>query len=202
MNTKRTNLIRLILLTALVLPAVAMADVQGTGFDGMPPGPYSGSGVITGDPSTVTVVPAASLGGSTPPGATGNVLSIDNRNGSGVVTVTFTFDCDGTYPDAVCQIEYDFFFEAWLIGSWIGVYVDDDGTFSNPDDLFEPPVGFPPSTSWGDNTEREPDCFGTHTITFVVGPGAVAYLDNFDTECLDTVASETADWGTLKSMYR
>ena len=99
------------------------------------------------------------------------------------------------------------FFLAWyfstrFFGAWIGVYVDDDGTYTNPDDLFEPPVGFPPSTSWGDNKENEPDCVGTHTITFVVSPGAVAYLDNFDTVCLGPVGNEGAYWGVLKSMYR
>jgi len=202
MKTKKTTLTLLALLAVLALTTTAMAAVQGTGFEGMPPGPYTGAGVITGDPSTVSVVPVGNIGGAVPPGATGNVLVIDNSNGSGVVTVTFTYDCGGPTPDDVCQIGYDFFYEAWMIYAWIGVYVDDDGTFSNPDDFFEPPVGFPHSVSWGDNKEREPDCVGTHTITFVVGPGAVAYLDNFAAICLVNIGNDDVDWGTVKSMYR
>lgn len=199
MKTLRTTLI---LLTILSLPAVALAGVHHPNFDSMPPGPYSGPALITGDPGTVLLLPASSLGSSAPPGATGNVLVVDNSNGGAPVTITFTYDCDNTYDNAVCQIEYDFFYEAWMVYAWVGVYIDDDGTFSNPDDLFEPPVGFPPTVSWGDNSEREPDCFGSHTITFVVGPGAVAYLDNFTTECLDSVADERIGWGAVKSLYR
>jgi len=188
---------------AALLPAHAPASVPGAGFDAMPPGPYPLPGaVIQGDPARVQVVPAEAVGGSAPPGAAGNVLVIDNLGGSAPVIVRFTYTCDGPTAEDICQIEYDFFFEAWSIGAWIGVYVDDDGSYSNPDDLFEPPVGFPPSTSWGDNTEREADCVGEHTIDFVVGPDAVAFLDNFTTECLEPVAGEQTTWGALKGLYR
>ncbi|HPF36111.1 MAG TPA: hypothetical protein P5571_13815 [Candidatus Krumholzibacteria bacterium] len=188
---------------AALLPADAAATVPGTGFDAMPPGPYPLPGaVIQGDPARVQVVPVSAVGGSAPPGATGNVLVIDNLGGTSPVIVRFTFTCDGPTVEDICQIEYDFFYEAWAINAWIGVYVDDDGTYTDPDDLFEPPVGFPPSTSWGDNTEREPDCVGEHTIDFVVGPDAVAFLDNFDTECLEPVGDESTSWGALKGMYR
>jgi len=202
MKTKRMNRMSIALLAVLTLPLAAMAGIQGAGFDGMPPGPYLGGATITGDPGTVTVEPVANVGSSAPPGATGNVLVIDNSTGSGVVTVTFTYDCNGPSFYDICEIEYDFFYEAWWVYAWIGVYVDDDGTFTNPDDLFEPPVGFPPSVSWGDNSENEIDCIGQHTITFMVSPGAVAYLDNFTTLCLGPIGNEEVDWGTLKSMYR
>lgn len=198
----RTLITTLTLTVLLTLPVLAWAHVHGSEFDDMPTGPYMGPALIGGDPSTVSVVPAGSLGGSTPPGATGNVLAIDNRNGNGPVTITFTYDCGGPTPMDICEIEYDFFYEAWTLYAWIGVYVDDDGSFENPDDLFEPPVGFPPSTSYGDNTEREMDCVGMHTITFVVGPGAVAYLDNFETECLEVIPADHIEWDALKSLYR
>ena len=201
MKTMRKNLIWPCLLTFLVLPVAALADVQGAGFDSMPTGPYMGPAVIGGDPGAVQVIPATDLG-VTPPGATGNVLVIDNTGGTTPVTITFTYNCNGPTEIDICEIEYDFYYEAWWVYAWVGVYVDDDGTFTDPDDLFEPPVGIPPSTSYGDNTEREKDCVGVHTITFVVGPGAVAMLDNFETECLDAVPNEATEWGALKSMYR
>ena len=202
MKTKRTNPSRLIVLAVLILPVATLAGVPGAGFDGMPTGPYMGPAVIGGDPGTVTVEPAANLGPVAPPGATGNVLVIDNSAGTGMVTVTFTYNCDGGPMTDFCEVEYDFFYEAWWVYAWIGVYVDDDGSYTNPDDLFEPPVGVPPTVSWGDNSEIEADCLGNHTITFVVSPGAVAYLDNFSTLCLGPIGNDDVDWGTLKSMYR
>lgn len=195
----------LILFAALaaLAPAAGLALVPGTGFDGMAPGPYPLPGaVIQGDPSRVQVVPAAAVGNSAPPNASGNVLVIDNTGGVTPIIVRFDFTCEGPVADGTCEISYDFFYEAWSVYAWIGVYVDDDGTYTNPDDLFEPPVGFPPSTSWGDNTEREQDCLAMHTIEFVVGPDAVAYLDNFSTECLLPVGDESTSWGSLKSRYR
>ena len=201
MNPMRTIRTLLLLPILLLLPAAALALVQGADFDNLPTGPYTGTAVIGGDVTLVSVQPVGAVGASAPPGAVGNVLVIDNSGGGAPITVTFTYDCDDL-PEEICEIEYDFYYEAWLIGAWIAVYVDADGVYENPDDLFEPPVGFPPSTSWGDNTEREYDCAGTHTITFVVGPGAVAYLDNFETECLDMVPNETPSWGALKSLYR
>ncbi len=193
MKTLRTNLSRLVLLALLALPAAAMAGIQGADFDNMPVGPYQGGATIWGDPSTVNVVPSASGG---------NFLHIDNSGGSSPVYVTFTYDCDNTYDDAICNIEYDYFFVAWWWGAYVGVYVDDPDALDDPDDWLQMPVGIPPSTSGGDNSENEPDCEGQHTITFVVGPGAELELDNFETECLDTVANENVEWGTLKSMYR
>lgn len=192
----------LALTSLLILSGLAQAGIQGADFDNMPVGPYTGSATIWGDPGAVQVLPVEAVGASAPPGATGNVLVIDNSGGGSPIYVTFTYDCDNTYDDAVCEIEYDFFFEAWYIGAWIGVYIDDPEAWGDPDDWFQMPVGIPPSVSWGDNSEREPDCEGTHTITFVVGPGAVAVLDNFETECLDTVADEATDWGAVKSMYQ
>ncbi len=199
MKTMRTILV---LTSVLILSAVAQGGVQGADFDNMPVGPYMGPAVIGGDPGAVQVIPVNHIYPASPPGATGNVLVIDNSGGQSPVTVTFTYNCDNTYDDAICKIEYDFYFESWFIGSWIGVWVDDPDLLDEPDDWFQPPVGFPPSTSWGDNSETEPDCEGTHTITFVVGPGAVAVLDNFETECLDTVANDSSNWGEIKSMYR
>jgi hypothetical protein len=181
------------LLALLALPAAAMAGIQGADFDNMPLGPYTGSASIWGDPSTVNVEPNA---------AGNNSLHIDNSNGSSPVYVTFTYDCDDTYDDAVCQIKYDFYFVTWWWGGYVGVYVDDPDALGDPDDWQQVPVAFPPSTSEGSNSEREPDCEGQHTITFVVGPGAEIYLDNFETECLDTVANDTVDWGAVKSMYQ
>lgn len=201
--TTTLKILTLLVFAAALLPAAATATVFGTGFDTMPPGPYPLPGaVIQGDPSRVQVVPVGAVGGSAPPGATGNVLVIDNRGGTAPIIVRFTYTCDGPTADGTCRIEYDFFYEAWSMYAWIGVYVDDDGTYTNPDDLFEPPVGFPPSTSWGDNSENEQDCLVTHTIDFVVGPDAVAFLDNFTTECLDPVGDEPLGWGALKGMYR
>ncbi|MBC8425283.1 hypothetical protein H8E07_14270 [bacterium] len=202
MKTTTRTLTRFFLLIALALPAAALAVVPGTGFDGMTPGQYGVPGVVIGDASRVQVVPAGDLGGSAPPNAFGNVLCIDNRGGSGVIILSFTFNCGDPFPEGICKVEYDFFFESWQPLAYVGVYTDDDGSYTNPDDWFQPPVGFPPSTSWGDNAEGERDCQAGHTIDFIISPGAVAYLDNFTTECLEPIANETADWGTLKSMYR
>ncbi len=197
------TLFRILTLAALVtLPAVSFAWVMGSEFDDLPAGPYGGAGQVQGDPSRVQVVPVGDLGGATPPGAVGNVLVIDNRDGEGPIIVTFAYTCGGPTEMDICAVEYGFYYEAWTIEASIGVYVDAEGNYDNPDDLFDPPVGFPPSTSFGDNTEREQDCVGIHTISFVVNPGAVAVLDNFETECLEPVANENIEWDSLKSCYR
>ena len=88
MRTLRTILPVLALCAALTTPLAARADVQGADFDSMPPGPYTGPALVTGAPGAVQVVPAANLGASAPPGASGNVMCINNKNGSGAVTVT------------------------------------------------------------------------------------------------------------------
>ncbi len=194
-------LLTLLPLFFLILPVAASAGVQGADFDSMPTGPYLGPAVIGGDPSTVTVETVESLGQSAPPGSSGNVLAIDNRNGTAPVLVTFTYDCDAL-PLEICEINYKFHFEAWYYGAWIGVYVDDDGSYTNPDHIFEPPLIIPPSLEFGDHTEREFDCSGMHIITFWVAPGAVAYLDDFLTRCTDLIPNEKTTWSMIKGMYR
>jgi hypothetical protein len=43
----------------------------------------------------------------------------------------------------------------------------------------------------------------THTITFVVNPGVVMYLDNLRTVCTEgTVSSDASSWGRVKALYR
>lgn len=106
-------------------------------------------------------------------------------------------------PQQYCAIEYTYAAGAWYIGSGFAVYVDDP-TLTNPDDWWEPPVGFPPSTVGpGQNKEGAGECDGSqHTITFVVWPGTVLHLDGFDTECTDVVDNNERSWGTIKALYR
>lgn len=193
-------------LLLLGIAPCALAVVVGGDFDSQPPGPYTGGATVQppGSPG-VQVVPdnqgyagAPSLGNGS-----GNMLRIDNLSGPGPIIVTFVFYCD-VIPDNLCRIGYAYAASAWDIYSGFGVYVDDP-TLTNPDDLWEPPVGFPPSTVGpGDNHENAGDCDGaTHTITFVVAPGTVLHLDNMATECLENpVGDERHSWGALKAWYR
>lgn len=184
----------------------ALAVVVGSDFDTLPTGPYTGpAGVIPPGSPGVQVVPdnqgyagAPSLGNGS-----GNMLRIDNLSGPGSIIVTFVFYCD-VIPENLCRIGYTYAASAWGFTSGFGVYVDDP-TLTNPDDLWEPLIGFPPSTVGpGDNHENAGDCDGlTHTITFVVQPGTVMHLDNMATECLeDPVGDEQHSWGALKAWYR
>ena len=195
---RRTIKYLLLVLPLLVVPV--NAGVDGTDFDNQPVGPYAGSGaILQGDPSQVQVVPHDQGDPSTPipPDASGNMLAI-----YGPAIVEFTFACD-IIPDCDCVIQYDYGASAWSIYDGFGVYIDAGGVYDNPDDLWEPLVGIPPSTTWGSNTEHEGACDGSvHTITFVVWGSTVMNIDNMQTDCIPIVPVETERWGALKSRYR
>jgi len=199
----RPALSAIALLTLLAAPS--LADVTGSGFDGMPPGPYTGPApVLEGNPANVLV---DQVGGGSPhsapipPGASGNVLCIDAVDKASRVVVQFTFACD-LIPNGVCQLEYDYSV-AQYFGSGVEVHVDAGGDYSNPDDVINLPIGLPPSTTAGDNTETEGACdLSSHTVAFVVYPGSVLCIDNLVTECLQPTEARRARWGTLKLRYR
>lgn len=194
------------LLLLLCAAPCALAFVVGSDFDSQPLGPYNGGGAVTppGSPGVQIVPDNQGFAGAPALGnGSGNMLRIDALNHPGPITVTFVFYCD-IIPDNLCRIEYTYSGAAWGIYSGFGVYVDDP-SLSNPDDLWEPPVGIPPSTVGpGENHENAGECDGaTHTITFVVQPGTILHLDNMATECLENpVGDERPSWGALKVWYR
>lgn len=184
----------------------ALAIVVGTDFDSQLLGPYAGPAAVNPPGSAGVQVVPDGLGYAGAPAlgsGSGNMLRIDALNNPGPITVTFVFMCD-VIPDNLCRIGYTYGASAWDIYSGFGVYVDDP-SLTNPDDLWEPPVGFPPSTVGpGSNHENTGECDGAaHTITFVVYPGTVLHLDNMATECLQNpVGDEQPNWGALKAWYR
>jgi hypothetical protein len=192
------------LLTILFATSALAQPAGDWDFDGMPPGPWGGT-VLEGDGTKVQVVDV--LGGTTggaglPPGATGNILQVDARNTNTRIVIRFNYNCAPGVPTGICQVSYGYSAAAWTSGSGFGVYVDDDGSYTNPDDLYEPPVGFPPSTTFGTNSENEPDCLANHTIDFVVQPGTILYLDDFGFECLLPIPTESKSWSAVKGLFR
>jgi len=131
----------------------------------------------------------------------GNMLCVDAVNKSSRIVVEFTFSCDPV-TGGVCEVSYDFSVAQWS-GSGVEVFVDPMGDYSNPSDVIDLPVGFPPSTAAGDNTETRGDCDGSsHTLTFVVFPGSILYLDNLTTTCLLPTDNDESTWGKVKVRYR
>ena len=199
----------LIALLALALggsASISLAQVGGGNFDGIPVGPYPfgpPNAVITsGDPGAVTVQPAGSEGGGAPPvphGA-GNVLCINALGGGPPIVVTFTFACVVT-PGGACFVKYDWSGAAWSPGAGLIVY--QDGHSNNPSDVWQPPVGLPPTTASGDNSESAGECDGSsHTITFVVMPQSRIYIDNLRCECIVvTPGIEPLRWDLIKDLY-
>lgn len=190
---------------------LAFADVTGSDFDGMAPGPYpfgvSPRFISGADPTKVAIAPAGALGGGAPPppAAAGNVLCIDNIQPAIAVPtiIEFDFACE-IDPAGVCQLKYDFSGAAWLDGGGFEVFVDAGGEYINTDDEWTPPVVIPPSTTFGSNTEGTGVCDGSgHTVTFLVKPGTVMYIDNLRTLCsIGTVKTESSTWGAIKALYR
>jgi hypothetical protein len=83
------------------------------------------------------------------------------------------------------------------------VFVDANGQFNNPDDLWQPPVGLPPTTATGSNTEHAGPCDAAlHTLTFIVFPFTKIYIDNMTTVCDVGVGVQGTPWGEMKSLYR
>jgi len=191
------------LLLACAGPSIA--GVGGADFDALPLGPYLGPApILEGNPTNVLV---DQVGGGSPhsaplvPGASGNVLCIDAVDKGSRIVVQFTFSCD-LIPNGVCQLEYDYSV-AQYFGSGVEVHVDAGGDYSSPDDVINLPIGLPPSTTAGDNTETEGACdLSSHTVAFVVYPGSVICIDNLVTECLQPTEARRARWGTLKLRYR
>ncbi len=187
----------------IVCASNAFAQVNGGGFDGMPPGPYPGgapNGVVSGGGS-VSVQPAGSETGApgVPHGA-GNVLLIDTMTG-GTAVVQFTFSCP-IQPHGICAVRYDWSGAAYGIGSGMRVYVDANGQFNNPDDIWQPPVGLPPTTVSGSNTEHSGPCDAVlHTLTFIVLPFTKIYIDNLVTVCDVGVGTQATPWGEVKRLY-
>jgi hypothetical protein len=205
--TRRPNMRTTINLTTLLLMALATTasgDVIGSDFDAMPVGPYVGpAAVLEGNPGNVKVHQAAGItrGATVPPGASGNMLCIDAIDKTSRLVVQFTFACE-IVPSGVCQVEYDYSMAQWF-GDGIEVHVDAEGDYSDPDDVINIPIGLPPSTSSGDNSENEGECdASSHTIAFLVRPGSILCIDNLVTECLLPTPSRARSWGTLKTIYR
>ena len=188
----------------LVCASNALAQVNGGGFDGMPPGPYPGgapNGVVSGGPGSVTVKPAGSeTGAPAVPHGAGNVLCIET--GDGTIVVEFTFSCPAQ-PRGICAVSYDWSGAAYAPGSGMKVFVDAGGHFNNPDDLWQPPVGLPPTTVFGSNTEHAGPCDAVlHTLTFIVLPFTKIYIDNLITACDVIIGVQTTPWSELKRLYR
>ena len=197
----------LIFISCLLLcSAPAWAGVDGADYDNMPLGPYTGTATVTPPgAAAVEVVPdSPSFGGASNLGnGSGQMLRIDTENHPGPVTVSFTFYCD-VIPENLCRVKYDYAAAAWDMSSGFAVYVDNP-EHDNPDDNWEPVIGFPPTiVGPGDNKENAGDCDGsTHTIDFVVQPGTILHLDNMETECLENIVPNTErSWSTIKAMFR
>jgi hypothetical protein len=197
-----------VLLTAAFFAPSASADVDGGGFDGLPLGPYPFGGgsprLLLGDPLCIKIIQAGTESGApSVPGGSVHVLCIDGRFKDSNQILEFDFACE-INPAGVCQVKYDFSAASYIDGAGFDVVIDADGDYSDTDATWHPPVIFPPSTLEGSNTEGVGVCEGsTHTITFVVNPGVVMYLDNLRTVCTEgTVSSDASSWGRVKALYR
>jgi len=181
-------------------PTLALAQAGDWDFDNMPAGPWGGP-IIVGAGNCAEVVPVGSGGGApTPSGASGNMLCIDTREKTGPFGVRINYGCGGV-PTGICKLRYGFSGAAWSFGAGFAVYINDDGSYDNADDLFMPPVGIPPSTTFGHNSENEQGCNINHTMDIIVQPNTVAYFDDFTFECLDPIPVEDHSFGTVKSRF-
>lgn len=193
---------RLLLTFALLAlaPTLALAQAGDWDFDAMPPGVWGGP-ILFGDPACVEVVPMENAGGAPlPSGASGNILCIDTRGKNGSLGFRINYGCGGV-PTGICKLRYGFSGAAWSFGAGFAVYINDDGSYDNPDDLFMPPVGIPPSTTFGHNSENEQGCNVGHTMDVIVQPNTVAYFDDFSFECLDPIPVDDHSWGAVKSRF-
>jgi len=208
MRFLRSAAFALALISSSLGTTSAHADVEGGGFDGLPLGPYPFIGgsprLLLGNPQNIQIIQAGTESGApTVPGGSGHVLCIDARGKPTDQILEFDFSCDLNLK-GVCQVKYDFAGGAWIDGAGFDVIIDADGDYEDTDATWHPPVIFPPSTIEGSNTEGAGVCdASTHTITFVVNPGAVMYIDNLRTECIEgSVSSEAGTWGRTKALYR
>lgn len=199
------RLVICLVLLAAILPAAALAGVDGSDFDSMPAGPYPFPGqVLEGNPGNVQVRPVQNgtqHGAPLPSDASGNMLCVDAVQKTDRIVLEFTFSCDPA-TEGVCEVSYEFSTAQWADGG-VEVFVDAGGDYSNPDDVVDLPVGIPPSTSFGGNTETEGACdTSVHTLTFIVYPGTILYLEDMATQCLIPTPVDEPTWGSLKVRYR
>lgn len=106
-------------------------------------------------------------------------------------------------PNGICAVQYDWSGAAYTPNSGMEVHVDAGGVFDNPDDVWQPPVGLPPSTASGSNTEHAGPCDAeVHTLTFIVHPFTRIWIDNMTTTCDVGVGVDARPWSQLKTLYR
>jgi len=190
----------LVTLTLLALaPTIALAQADWD-FDQQPLGPWGGEIIVGSGPCAQIVPFGAGNGAPAPSGGSGNMLCIDTRGKTGPFGIRINYGCGGV-PAGICKLRYGYSGAAWSFGAGFAVYINDDGSYDNSDDLWAPVVGFPPSTTFGHNSENEQGCNIGHTMDIIVQPNTVVYLDDFSTECLDPVATDDHNWGAVKSRF-
>jgi hypothetical protein len=195
-------------LIVALLASPAFGGVDGGDVDPMPIGPYPAGApngvVVQGNPGDVQVAPAGSEGGGAPPvpNASGNILCLDTLSGTGSLLIEFTFACE-ELPRGSCRVKYDFSGATWAFGGGLEVYIDANGVYNNPSDIWGPPVGFPPSTVFGSQTFSAGECDASqHTIAFRVRPQTRIYIDNLVTECTPPLGVQGSTWGATKELFR
>ena len=198
----RSTIVGVIVVTFTLSTAVAggnFGDWDLPPHDPDTPGPYMGGGdPHTGDPLCVTVGVAGNEAPAPPFGGIGNILCIDARNKTSKIIILFTFSCDGS-PSDVCKVSYSYSGYSSSASGGFNVHVNSGGMYNNPDDMWAP-VGIPPSTISGSNSENEADCAALHTIEFEVLPGTLLYVDNVSVTCL-TVSVEEQTWSQIKALF-
>lgn len=199
-----------LLLCSLLLVSTGPAHAQSTpssaDFDAIAEGVYTDP-LISGTPDYMSISAVANAltlyPNLVPPGASGNILRIDNSTQTTDAVLRFDYDCGPGDATTDCRINYAFVAWSMVEGKGMQVHIDDDGTLASPDYSW---AGVIPEGDWqvsllGAESHDAVGCSAAHTLDVVVEGGALVMLDGITSECLTVVPTERPSFGAIKSRF-
>lgn len=192
--------------------AASIAQAQSTppsaDFDSVPEGPWFDP-LYFGSPDNMGVFDVSNVltlyPFVIPPGASGRVLRVDNSSSSANddVILRFSYNCSPGDQTSTCRIHYAFAGWTFTDGRGIEVFIDDDGSYTNPVFAWHGSLGTGDveDGTVGSEFNDVINCTSDHLLEIVVQGGALLILDNVLAECVSPVATESHDFGTLKGWF-
>lgn len=195
-------------LLCVVSNAAAQSTPPSADFDSIAQGPWFDA-LYSGTPDDMSVLDIANLLTIyplvVPPGASGRALRVDNSSSTSNddVILRFTYNCSPGDPASTCRINYAFVGWTFTDGLGIQVFIDDDGSYTDPVYTWTGSLAGAALEDGIQGTQFHDtvNCSSDHLLEIVVQGGALLILDGVLAECVSPVSTEPQGFGTMKSWF-